>query len=166
MSDRWVSLNDLAAETGLVTRTLQYIRTQEPGVLVYRTRGKVTEYQQPACAINLRKREVDKAVREAGPADDLDSARTRKALAEAELVELEVAKARGAVVALADYERALASILDLETARLRALPVRMAHFGPEVEAVAEQEVERIVQEMAAFDQDVIEETPPEQEQAA
>ena len=158
MSERWISLNQLAEETGLAVRTLQYIRAQEPAVLVTRQR-KAMEYRQPDCAIALRKREAEKAVTEANPGD-LDTARTRKANAEAELAEIEVAKARGEVVSVADYEAALARVLDRLTARLRAMPVRLAHLGTDAELAAETEAERIVVELAAFDEDVIDEPEP------
>jgi phage terminase Nu1 subunit (DNA packaging protein) len=158
MSDRWISLNQLADETGLAVRTLQYIRAQEPSVLTTRQR-KALEYKQPDCAIALRKREAEKAIADANPGD-LDTARTRKANAEAELAEIEVAKARGEVVSVADYEAALARVLDRLTARLRAMPVRLAHLGTEAELAAETEAERIVVELAAFDEDVIDEPEP------
>ena len=158
MSERWISLNQLAEETGLAVRTLQYIRAQEPAVLVTRQR-KATEYRQPDCAINLRKREAEKAVTEANPGD-LDTARTRKANAEAELAEIDVAKARGEVVSVADYEAALARVLDRLTARLRAMPVRLAHLGTDAELAAETEAERIVVELSTFDEDVIDEPEP------
>ena len=158
MSERWISLNQLAEETGLAVRTLQYIRAQEPAVLVTRQR-KAIEYRQPDCAINLRKREAEKAVTEANPGD-LDTARTRKANAEAELAEIDVAKARGEVVSVADYEAALARVLDRLTARLRAMPVRLAHLGTDAELAAETEAERIVVELSTFDEDVIDEPEP------
>jgi len=158
MSERWIALNQLAEETGLAVRTLQYIRAQEPAVLVTRQR-KAVEYRQPDCAINLRKREAEKAVVEANPGD-LDTARTRKANAEAELAEIDVAKARGEVVSVADYEAALGRVLDRLTARLRAMPVRLAHLGTEAELAAETEAERIVVELSTFDEDVIDEPEP------
>lgn len=158
MTDRWIGLNELADETGMSVRNLQYIRTQEPGVLTTKQRGSTTLYKQPDCAINLRKREADKARKEHAPTISLDEARTRKALAEAELAEMDVAKARGELVAVADYETALARVLDREMARLRALPIRLSHLGADVEAAAEAEVERMVTEMAEMDDDVIE--PP------
>ncbi len=158
MSERWISLNQLAEETGLAVRTLQYIRAQEPSVLVTRQR-KALEYKQPDCAIALRKRESEKAVQDANPGD-LDTARTRKANAEAELAEIEVAKARGDVVSVADYEAALARVLDRLTARLRAMPVRLAHLGTDAELAAETEAERIVVELSTFDEDVIDEPEP------
>ncbi len=166
MSERWIDLSDLAEETGMSVRNLQYVRAQEPGILITRQRGSKTQYKQPDCAINLRKREADKARREAAPLVSLDDARSRKMLAEAELAELEVAKARGEFVAVADYESALARVCDRLAARLRALPVRLSHLGAEVEAAAEAEAERIVTELSAFDEDVIEEFTPEQEKAA
>lgn len=99
------------------------------------------------------------AIADANPGD-LDTARTRKANAEAELAEIDVAKARGEVVSVADYEAALARVLDRMTARLRAMPVRLAHLGTEAELAAETEAERIVVELAAFDEDVIDEPEP------
>lgn len=159
MSGRWIALAALSDETGLSVRTLQFIRQQEPSVLVTRQRGSATQYKQPDCAINLRKREADKAKKEHAPTVSLDEARTRKALAEAELAEIELAQARGEVVALADYEAALARILDRLAARLRALPVRLLHLGPEVEAAAEAEAEKVVEELHAWNEDVVDETP-------
>jgi len=40
--------------------------------------------------------------------------------------------------------------------RLRAIPVRVAHHGPEVEAALEREVEAMIVELSAFDEDVLE----------
>jgi phage terminase Nu1 subunit (DNA packaging protein) len=154
---RWIALNQLAEETGLAVRTLQYIRAQEPSVLTVRQRGKVAEYKQPDCAVALRQREADKARREATPTMSLDEARTRKALAEAELAEMEVARARGETVSVADYEATLGRILDRLAARLRGMPVRLSHLGPEVETAAEAEAERVVVELSQFDEDVLEE---------
>lgn len=163
---RWISLNVLSDETGLAVRTLQYIRAQEPAVLTTRKKGSGLEYKQPDCSIALRAREVAKALKEHEPAVDLDTARTRKALAEAELAEIEVAKARGEVVALSDYEAALSRILDRLTARLRAMPVRLAHLGETVEDETEQEVEKILIELNAWDHDVIDDEMDEPARAA
>jgi hypothetical protein len=132
------------------------IRAKEPGVLTWREEGGRSLYRQPDCVVALRRREAEKARREHAPSVTLDEARTRKALAEAELAELEVAEARGTVVAVADYEAALGRVLDRLCARLRAVPVRLAHLGPEVEAVAEAEAEKIVEELHAWDEDVVE----------
>lgn len=58
----WVTLKALHEQTGFAVRTLQYIAAQEPGVLITRVKGSKTEYKQPDCAINLRKRDVEAAV--------------------------------------------------------------------------------------------------------
>lgn len=166
MSDRWIGLNELADETGMSVRNLQYVRTQEPGVLVTRQRGSLTQYKQPDCAINLRKREADKARKDHAPTVSLDEARTRKALVEAELAEMDLAKQRGELVTTADYETALARVLDRLTARLRAMPVRLANIGPEAEAAAELEVEAVIVELSQFDEDVIEDAPADAKEAA
>lgn len=113
-----------------------------------------------------RDEELKRAAKaEMAPTISLEEARTRKALAEAELAELEVGKARGEWVAVADYGTALARVLDREMARLRALPIRLGHLGPEVEAAVEAEIERMVKEMATMDDDVIDE-PDALEEAA
>jgi hypothetical protein len=106
---------------------------------------------------------VSQAVKDLAPAVSLDEARTRKALAEAELAELDVGKARGEWVSVADYTTAVGRVLDHAMARLRAIPVRLSHLGAEVEASAETEVERIVHEMSAFDDDVVDEEPQQPE---
>ncbi len=116
--------------------------------------------------LRWREEELVKQAKADSAPVSLDDARSRKLNAEAELAELEVAKARGEFVAVADYEAALARVCDRLAARLRALPVRLSHLGAEVEAAAEAEAERIVTELSAFDEDVIEEFTPEQERAA
>ena len=136
--------------------------TTRPGAPV-RKDGNRVWVQWPAFMRWREQELVRVAVQDANPGD-LDTARTRKANAEAELAEIEVAKARGEVVSVADYEGALARVLDRLTARLRAMPVRLAHLGPEAEAAAEAEAERIVVELSAFDEDVVDE--PEQRAAA
>lgn len=156
---RWVTAAQLSDEVGLSTRQIQTIWAEEPTVLVRRQRGNVVEYRQPDAARALRKREADRVRRTHAPAVSLDEARTRKALAEAELAEIELAKARAEVVTLSDYEDALGRILDRLMARLRSLPVRLAHHGPDAEATLEAEVERMVQELAAWDEDVVEAPP-------
>lgn len=93
-------------------------------------------------------------------------AEARSAEIAAELGELKLASARGDVVAVADYEAALGTVLDRLTARLRAMPVRLSHLGADVEAAAEAEAERIVVELHAWDEDVSDETEPEQQEAA
>ena len=121
---RWVSLNQLADETGLVTRTLQLIRDKEPGVLVFRTRGKVTEYQQPTCAVNLRKREGEKALTQLRE-EELDEVRerARKLRADADRSELLTARLRGELAPVVTMNAAverLASAVRNEVLGLRS----------------------------------------------
>jgi phage terminase Nu1 subunit (DNA packaging protein) len=166
MTERWIGLNELADETGMSVRNLQYVRVQEPGVLTTKQRGSTTLYKQPDCAINLRKREADKARKEAAPTVSLDEARTRKALAEAELAEMDLAVRRGDLVGVSDYEAALARVLDRLMARLRAMPVRLAHLGDECEAAVEAEVEAVIVELSQMDEDVVDEPAEEAKEAA
>jgi len=161
MNERWVAIGQLADEVGVTRRHLQRIRTEEPGVLVTRQLGAgEAEYKQPDCAINLRRREMDRARRESSATVSLDAARTRKALAEAELAELEVAQARAAALSVTDYEAALGKILERLSARLRSVPIRLAHLGTEVEAAAEAEAERVIIELHGWDEEVLEKPAP------
>lgn len=122
---RWGSLNELVEMSGLSLRTLQYIRKQEPNVLVYREKGKRVEYDIPACNTNLRKRERDLAVKEAEPTD-LKDAQTRKMAAEARLAEIEVALAEGRVVTVEDTAKRVQEDYAAVRAQLLTLPQRWA----------------------------------------
>lgn len=122
---RWGSLNELVEMSGLSLRTLQYIRKQEPNVLVYREKGKRVEYDIPACNTNLRKRERDLAVKEAEPTD-LKDAQTRKMAAEARLAEIEVALAEGRVVTVEETAKRVQDDYAAVRAQLLTLPQRWA----------------------------------------
>lgn len=121
-------------------------------------------YVRAAEFIRWREKElVAAAIRQAMPTVSFDTARTRKALAEAERAEIEVAQMRGDVVAISDFVAALDRVLVRLTARLRAMPVRFAHLGDDVEAAAEVEVERIITELNRFDEDVLDEPDEDDE---
>jgi len=143
---RWVSLNQLAAETGLAIRTLQYIRAQEPGVLISRTRGKVTEYEQPACAINLRNREVRKELEAQKPAD-IDEAKARREMANAEIAEMQLAKLRNEQAPVADMERAVEKLAGAIRAEVLGIRARWAARIVGLETKAEAAA--ILDQMAA-----------------
>ena len=138
--------------------------TMRPGCPC-RKEGSRVYVQWPAFARWREAEMLAKATRDASPAVSLDDARTRKALAEAELAELEVAKARGEFVAVSDSVKALARMLDILNGRLRALGPRMAHFGEEVEEATEREAESIIEELSQFDADVIDEPDDDEPEA-
>lgn len=119
MKVRWVNLAELAAETGFATRSLQYIRAQEPGVLVTRQRGTVTQYKQPDCAINLRNREAKAVTKQ--PAE-LENFRRRRLEADTRMAELQLAEAEGRLIPLADYETRLAAMCDRIRGVLMTVP--------------------------------------------
>jgi hypothetical protein len=120
---RWVSLQQLAAETGLETRTLQYIRKGEPGVLITRQRQKAIEYKQPDCAISLRKREAEKVSRNANSDDPkLIDLKQRRSEAETRLAEHELAEAEGRVLSLEEYETRLAAVCERVASVLKVIP--------------------------------------------
>jgi hypothetical protein len=142
----WIRLKALHEQTGLAPRTLQYIAAKEPGVLVTRVKNKVTEYLQPDCAINLRNRETKK--QEEKPSSETE-ARTRKLLAEAAQEELKLAKLRGQLVTVEDYERELRRRLEPLRARLMAFPGRLAPQLVEVPtaAIAQGVIDGVVREL-------------------
>lgn len=132
---RWVNLAVLSDETGVPTRTLQHIRRHEAGVLVERTNRGKTEYSQPQCAINLRKREVAKATERLKPdtaTETVADAERRKKSADADLAELRLAQALRELMpvasAIREREREFAGF----NAMLDAVPSREASQWPEV----------------------------------
>lgn len=141
---RWVNLNQLASETGYETRSLQYIRKDEPGVLVTRKRRKLIEYKQPDCSIALRKREADRVRKEFAPeVSKVTDLRNRRSEAETRLAELELAEAEGSVISLEDHETRLAAICDRIAAVLKVVPskylarIQTAKSQVEAQAVGE-----------------------------
>jgi len=60
------------------------------------------------------------------PSANIDAARHRKLIAEAELAEIELAKARGALIPISDATRILSSTLTAVRAKLLAIPTKLA----------------------------------------
>ena len=117
MDVRWVNLTQLSAETGFAARTLQYIRQREPGVLVIRQRGSTIEYQQPACATALLKRERELARKEAeakGRRDtpELDEriVSRREREVELRLLEIKLEQAEGRLIPTDLHEERVADL--------------------------------------------------------
>lgn len=126
----WVTLKALHEQTGIAVRTLQYIRAQEPGVLITRERaGGKTEYKQPDCATNLRRRERELADKEKQKTTFFE-ARDRAMLAEAQLKEHALRKQLDEVIDNALHEKVVAGIGD----RLRAILINLpATYGLRLE---------------------------------
>jgi hypothetical protein len=133
---RWGNLNDLVAVSGLARRTLQYMAKQEPGVLITRERAGKTQYDLGGCNVNLRKRDVEKALAAAAKKDDggdgdsgesRSSAERRKAIAEAGIAEIKLAEAQKAVIPLGDHLREIEDILLHLRAGLIANPKTREH---------------------------------------
>lgn len=155
---RWVGLQDLESETGVPIRTLQHIKANDPGVLVYRrAKGRnADEYAQPDCAIALRKREADKAKRAAKP-DSAADAQLRRLNAEAEKAEIEVMRMRGELLPRPEAARETGIFLDRLRAKLVNFPARWAPnvFGlktlPETQAALESGIYDAMQELSVRD---------------
>lgn len=139
---RWVSLAQLHAETGFETRSLQYIRKREPGVLITRERKNKIEYKQPDCAIALRLREAKKL----SPEDKnskIVNLKQRRSEAETRMAEIELAEAEGLLIPLTDYESRLAAICERIRAVLNVIPskylgkIQVARTQIEAQAVGE-----------------------------
>ncbi len=153
-----ITTTEAARRLGLTQQAIGQWATK-PGAPI-RADGRKAWVRWPDFARWREQYLVDAAAAKAAPTASLDDARTRKALAEAELAELEVAKARGEWVSVKDSGDALGRALDIVAARLRSLGPSFSRFGPEVEAAAEAEAERIVTELHGWDGDVLDE--PEQ----
>lgn len=142
----WVSLKELAEHTGFASRSLMYIRAQEPGVLITRQRGGRVEYKQPDCATALFRREREIAKRESKPAS-LDDAKARKLEAEAREAELRVSRLLGEVIPTPMHEEAVGEIVD----RLRAVLINLAgNYGVQLEAcgVPPEQAEAVLESIA------------------
>jgi hypothetical protein len=94
------------------------------------------------------------------------AAEARNSEIDLERNELALARELGESISVDDYEAALARVLDRLTARIRAMPVRLSHLGPDVEAAAEAEAERIVNELNGWDEDVLDEPEATAEETA
>lgn len=154
-----VDVAQVASILNLTPRRIQQLA--KDGVLPKPERGR---YNLVGCVrgyIAFLQKAVDTAkAKSAQPVIvDLQRERARKTAAEAELAELDVAKARGEWVAVSEFRRALQNVLEKEMARLRSLPIQLSWLGVDVERAIDEEVERIVAEMSTFDEDVI--TPPD-----
>jgi hypothetical protein len=159
-----ISASEAAERLGITTNAVGQW-TARPNAPARKVGNRVW-VQWPAFARWREQELVRQAKAEVSPTVSLDEARTRKALAEAEIVEMDLAVRRGEFVAVADYEAALARVLDRLTARLRAMPVRLSHLGDECEAAVEKEAEAVIVELSQFDEDVIDEPAGEAKEAA
>lgn len=142
----WVTLNELAEQTSFAVRTLQYIRAQEPGVLITQEKGSKLEYKQPDCAANLLRRERELGKKEAKPAT-IDEARARKLEAEAQIAELDLAERQARVVPTDMHEEIVGQVCD----RLRAVLLNIpGDFGPKLEllGIEPQKAEEILEEIS------------------
>lgn len=157
---KWITLKELAESTRLQTRTLQYMVAREPGVLVTRIKGKVTQYDLGSCVANLLKREREKAARAAAPKNASDS-RDRLLAAQAEQAELQVKKMRGELippaVAAAENQR----WMDIVRARFTAIPGRLAPQMVELPTapIAQAKLEDAINEALRATQRDAEEVP-------
>ena len=104
---------------------------------------------------------VAQALKENAPTVSWAEARTRKALGEARLVEIEVAQKLAQTITVEDSAAVLGTVLDRVTTLVRGLPPRLAHLGEIVEAAAEAEVELIIGELSEFSDDVLPESDEE-----
>lgn len=155
-----ITATEAAQRLGITGQALG-MWTVRPGAPA-RKHGRQSLVSWPAFA-RWREGELVRQALSEAQTGDFEVERTRKMRADASLSELTLAKAQGELVAIADYDTALSKVLDHVMARLRAFPVRLAHFGPDIEAAASTEAERIVVELHNFDEDVIDD-PTETEQ--
>jgi hypothetical protein len=70
--------------------------------------------------------------------------------------EIELAKAQGAVIDIRDSEELIGKLLDRLMAMLRALPMRFPELGAHAQNALEVEVEQMIVQLSAFDEDLVE----------
>jgi hypothetical protein len=140
----------------------------KPGAPV-RKEGRKVWVRWPDFARWREQQLVSQAKKEAAPKGSFVerklAAEARSAEIQMERDEIALAREQSEALAVEDYENAIGVVIDRLTARLRAMPVRLSHLGPEVEAAAEQEAERIVNELHGWDEDVVDEGDNNEEAA-
>jgi phage terminase Nu1 subunit (DNA packaging protein) len=136
------SQKEFADIVGLSTRQVHNL---ERDGLPHRAEGRHKFYPLPAAIHWLRDRAVQRAVDESRPTS-LDEVRLRESTARAELAELEVARQRGELVHVSDWEREFAEPLARMRARLLALPGRIASELPLPPVESVEVIERVVHE--------------------
>jgi hypothetical protein len=129
-----------------IRRQAAMMATTHQSVVGWRRQGM--PHTWPDC---MRWREAqlrEQGRREVSPTDESE-ARARKLAAEAALAEIELARARGEVVPVADVERELGQVLDGLRARVLALPGKYApRLGLPI-AQAQARLEEIGRELMA-----------------
>lgn len=138
---------ELARILGVDERTIQ--RWHKDG-LPRHGEGRGIRYPLTECIawVRQRDREQVEAQTERGAPTDYDEAKARKMAAEAELAELELARARGTIVTVDDVERMLSAPLYRLRAKLLNLPSKWSPslVGCRTIAEAQTRLEAAVEE--------------------
>jgi hypothetical protein len=131
---RWVSLQQLHAETGVPIRTLNEIRRTDPGVLVIRTNAGALQYEQPSCALRLTERAVRIAVERIRGNESIAAveqkqaeADARKAVAAAAIEEMKQGVMARTLIRADDMRAEVGAILGALAAALDTFPSQYAH---------------------------------------
>ncbi len=117
-----VNQTELARMFQVTTRTVQ--RWNERG-LPRQGEGRAAKYPLERCIVWVRERDREEVLEAARP-KDLEEARLRKAIADAELAEYEVAERRGETLTVEHFEDLMGSATRRMDAQLRTLPRRVA----------------------------------------
>lgn len=167
--DRWIVGAEAARRLGMSPQALGgwVIR---PGAPIKRSGSNVL-VEWPSFARWRESELVRQAKAEMAPGD-IDESKARKIAAEAALAELELAKARGELLAVDDWTKATAAILDRVRARIVALPGRLAPLVtgittlPAAVAAIEPVVAEVLAELAAGGPPIFENVDAGDEMAA
>lgn len=129
MARRKVTGTELAELLGVAPRSIsRFVADGMP----YKGEAQKRRYPWPECRTwyNERVAKLAKAEVERKPEiDSLHEAEKRKAAADAEMAELKLAKLRGELVAVDDFEAELRDILEKVKARIRQHPVCGKHYA-------------------------------------
>lgn len=117
-----VNQTELARMFQVTTRTVQ--RWGERG-LPRQGEGRTAKYPLERCIAWVRERDREEALEAARP-KDLEEARLRKAIADAELAEYEVAERRSQTMTVEHFDDLVGSAMRRMDAQLRTLPRRVA----------------------------------------
>ncbi len=139
--------------------------TNRPGAPV-RRKGTRVYVRWPEFA-RWREEELKKGAKKdadtAGFTQRMLAANARTAEINLARAEIELARAQSASIDITDVEVTIGKLLDRLMAMLRALPMRFPELGEHAQETIEAEVERMIESLHAFDEDLIEPDGPDDE---
>jgi phage terminase Nu1 subunit (DNA packaging protein) len=157
----YITQQELAATLGLSTRQIRNLEAQG---LPHEARNNGKFYPKPGAVQWYVAFKMEEATKKAAP-KDMEEARLRSAVAEATLVELELAEREGAMIRVDEIDKILAPPLTAVRAKLLNLPSKVAPMVlpcrtlPEIRVVLDAAIAEVMGELQSLG-DITDADPP------